>query len=164
MANAKNIHEYLIEVGEVQKTRKLKIKKEEEAKMMSDPHVDTHSTRMLETTKMNILESVFDKIDSDGDGQISADNMDLEALDLGLLEFFKPILGIVQESEEPVSKDEFMDLSLKQYSELPPSERRVIFTEKESGRPSKKFDENLTFKPFISQQSRAMARDKGPIS
>lgn len=54
-----------------------------------------------------------------------------------------------------------MDSSLQLYSELNPSERRVLLGEKRSHiREDKDYDKNLTFQPFVSDRSKMMARNK----
>ncbi len=56
-----------------------------------------------------------------------------------------------------------MLFSLRLYQELNPTERRVLIEEKKSvGRQEKAWDGNLTFQPYISDRSKAMAQNKRP--
>ena len=54
---------------------------------------------MLELKKQNILEEIFEQMDGDEDGKISADSMNVDFLNKELMEFFMPMMCDMQENE-----------------------------------------------------------------
>ena len=98
--NSEDIFNYLISMGTKYSKKKEQNRKREERKYKElNPKVETHSTRMLELKKQNILEEIFEQMDGDEDGKISADSMNVDFLNKELMEFFMPMMCDMQENE-----------------------------------------------------------------
>jgi hypothetical protein len=107
------------------------------------------------------LEEVFEKLDSDNDGEISSSKLDIEPLSARLLEFFKPLFWEMQESEVVMTKEQFVIYSLRLYERLNPTERRALLDENKSyERKQENYEEDYTFAPYISNRSKALAGGK----
>lgn len=57
----------------------------------NNPDVDTQSVWMLESKKVQILEDIFEHLDSNKSGSINMDNLNLDTISADMLKFFDPI-------------------------------------------------------------------------
>ena len=87
-----SIHDHLINEGRKYNEKHEQRRSTEFAKYRNNnPDVDTHSVRMLESRKQEIVEGIFDTIDKHHEGKISMNNLNLEDLSANMIEFFDPI-------------------------------------------------------------------------
>lgn len=55
-------------------------------------------------------------LDSDKDGEISWNKIDLSSLSADLVEVFKPLLDELEQIQEPLDRDEFVDATVRLYN------------------------------------------------
>jgi hypothetical protein len=61
---------------------------------------------------------IFDKLDNDQDGLVSTEKMDLMCLNNDLQELFKPLFIELEQLQEPLNKEEFIDATNRLYDTL----------------------------------------------
>ena len=105
--------------------------------------------------------NVFEVLDSDNDGTISANNMDVESLNANLRDFFHPLIVEIHEKGIRLGREDFIESSLKLYEKLTPTQRNsLIEAGKITDRSSQ--DEDYSFRPSISERSEELARHVRP--
>lgn len=80
----------------------------------------------MQQSKKTKLNLIFDKLDSDNDGQISTAQMNISALNAALQEVFKPLFEELEQLQEPLDRDEFVDATNRLYDTLPQNEKNMI--------------------------------------
>jgi hypothetical protein len=73
------------------------------------------SDQMIYQARKNKLGEIFEKLDSDQDGEISSHKIDLGYLSHELRNAFKPLLNELEALQQPLDKDEFIDASIRLY-------------------------------------------------
>ena len=73
------------------------------------------SDQMIYQARKNKLGEIFEKLDSDQDGEISSYKIDLDYLSHELRNAFKPLLNELEALQQPLDKDEFIDASIRLY-------------------------------------------------
>lgn len=73
------------------------------------------SDRLVYNARKNKLGEIFDKLDSDKDGEVSADLIDLTPLGNDLHKAFKPLLAELDLLQQPLDKEEFVDAAMRLY-------------------------------------------------
>lgn len=71
---------------------------------------------MVDYNKRQKLQEIFEIFDSDNDGQISAQRIDLQTLPTEVLEIFTPLLYEMEEIGQNLDRDEFVDASLRLFN------------------------------------------------
>ena len=61
------------------------------------------------------LSEIFDGMDDDGDGEISHGLINVQVLSLELQHAFKPLLGELEQLQQPLDKEEFIDAGMRLY-------------------------------------------------
>jgi len=69
---------------------------------------------------------IFDKLDSDGDGQISAYRIDITSLEPDLLQILTPLLVEMEELGMSLDKKEFIDAASRLYDSVSLPEKKVL--------------------------------------
>ncbi len=94
-----------------------KLKRNEDlklAEMRKSVHSNNKKTdQIVEASKKLKLNEIFDIFDSDQDGIISAQKVDLHTLTPDILEIFSPLLCEMEEIGTTLDRDEFIDASLR---------------------------------------------------
>ena len=65
---------------------------------------------------MKKINEIFDVLDSDKDGEISWNKIDLSGLSADLVEVFKPLLEELEQIQEPLDREEFSDATVRLYN------------------------------------------------
>lgn len=76
------------------------------------------SEQIVMQTRRNKMGEIFDKLDSDQDGLVSTEKMDVNALGQQLYDIFKPLLIELEQLQEPLNKEEFVDATNRLYETL----------------------------------------------
>ena len=131
--------------------KKQKARRDEEDRIESmRKHVakaNKFSEQIVQQSKKTKINLLFDRLDSDNDGQISSAQMNTQALNAALQEVFKPLFDELEQLQEPLDRDEFVDATNRLYDTLPQNEKNMILR---FGKKQKEKDfelENCTFKP-----------------
>ena len=76
---------------------------------------NSKSDRLVYNARKTRLAEIFDRLDSDNDGEVSAAKIDVMPLGDELYRAFKPLLNELDVLQQPLDKDEFVDASMRLY-------------------------------------------------
>ena len=116
-----------------------------------------NSDKIVQQTKIQKLEFIFEKLDSDHDGWISSEKIDLKAIQANLVRIMKPLLEELEMLNEPLNKEEFIDACSRLYDTLNTQDKAVIMRfgrlERSNSRPG-----SCTFKPNLQKKAPVVKR------
>jgi hypothetical protein len=93
-----------------------------------DTHKSTErSTVILDNMRRRRLEELFDMMDGDGDGFISADNIDLESLPTNVIEILGSVIQDLEMYGICMNKESWVENSLKKVAMLNTNDRSLLF-------------------------------------
>ena len=72
------------------------------------------------------LNEIFDKLDGDKDGFITSKLIDLNCLSYELQIAFRPLLLELEQLNQPLDREEFVDASIRLYDTLSQNEKNLI--------------------------------------
>lgn len=72
------------------------------------------------------LTEIFQLLDSQGTGKISADNIDLDRIDGEILLIIKPLLVEMENYDEDLDRDEFIDSAIGLLSQKDINTRNIV--------------------------------------
>lgn len=98
-------------------------------------------------TRRNKIGEIFEKLDSDQDGLVSTEKMELAALSDELHELFKPLLIELEQLQEPLNKEEFVDATNRLYETLNQHQKNLILRFNKREKKNDYLMEKCTFKP-----------------
>ena len=76
------------------------------------------SEQIVMQTRRNKMGEIFDKLDNDQDGLVSTEKMELHSLSEDMQELFKPLFIELEQLQEPLNKEEFIDATNRLYDTL----------------------------------------------
>lgn len=109
------------------------------------------SCKLYESFKSHKFEALFRKLDSDRDGFISLDCIDLDAIDSQAAIILTPILEELDKRKGKMSFEEFLAKVDALYAKITPQDRMVLI--KNDSQPMREF----TFAPVINEKSKKIA-------
>lgn len=126
---------------------------------------------IVEKLKFQRFQALFSRLDSDGDGMISAQQIDISTLSPDLLEILTPLfceleeLGKAESGENSLDLEEFIDALGRLYEQVSHPEKHLIMQDcikalpPDSARSLKQTatPNNMTFKPQLNAVSEALA-------
>jgi Ca2+-binding EF-hand superfamily protein len=83
--------------------------------MASQNKSKTKTNKIVERNKIQQFMNIFQKLDSDGDGQISAYRIDITSLDPELLQVLSPLFVEMEELGMNLDQEEFIDAASRLY-------------------------------------------------
>jgi len=95
-------------------------------KQSSTMHSRSRTNRIVERQKQQTFSKIFELLDSDGDGQISAYKIDISALDADLLQILTPLFVEMEELGETLDRDEFIDAAKRLYDSLNLADKNIL--------------------------------------
>lgn len=98
-------------------------------------------------TRRNKIGEIFERLDSDQDGLISTEKMELKALSEELHEVFRPLFIELEQLQEPLNKDEFVDATNRLYETLNQHQKNLILRFNKREKKNDYAMANCTFKP-----------------
>ena len=125
------------------------------------PGVDKNQA-MLDNTAKTKFERIFYDLDSDHDGYISATNIDINPVEPDVLQVIAPLLCAMEEAEQVLSLDEFVDQALLHLKGLDSFQRNRFIYGAKFNSYNEEPVENYTFKPEINKKSVELAKNKRP--
>ena len=69
---------------------------------------------------------IFDRVDGDGDGEISSNKVDIGQLPENLVRIFRPLFNELDILMQPLDKEEFVDAGMRLYDSLSQNEKTTI--------------------------------------
>ena len=116
--------------------------------------INQKSNRLLEKKLKLKLEEIFKLFDANNNGKISADEVCLDKVNAELLIVFKPLLIEMENFQEDLDKEEFIEsaLCLLRQSDLR-SRNAVLLHGRKVCRSATVFDADLIFQPSITAKS-----------
>lgn len=118
-----------------QRQQKIELAKKVQAQQMDSHMKRVHTTdkskHIIEELKVQHFSSIFRQLDSDSDGAISAQRIDLDLLAPELLGVMQQVLVELEETAATLSEEEFIDALYRLYDVLPPPQKKVLFNPKE---------------------------------
>ena len=92
------------------------------------------TNRIVEKAKISNFIQIFKRLDSDGDGQISAYRIDISSLETDLLQVLSPLFVEMEELGMSLDQDEFIDAACRLYESVTLPEKSVLTNRKERSR------------------------------
>ena len=93
------------------------------------------------------MAEIFDKLDSDQDGFVSTEKMDLKVLSDEMHDLFKPLFIELEQLQEPLNKEEFVDATNRLYETLNQHQKNLILRFNKKDKKNDYQMQNCTFKP-----------------
>jgi hypothetical protein len=112
------------------------------------------STALLDNIKRRKLTDIFRLFDSDGDGVISSTKIDISAIDTSILEAFAPLLCEMEELNQTLTHEEFLEAADRLLRSLSIDERDRLLLDRKYQQDR---GDNHSFKPQINKKSAAIA-------
>ncbi len=110
---------------------------------------------ILANKKAQAFLQIFQWLDSDEDGKISAQQIDISRLDTSLLEVLSPLFIEMEDLGQPLDAEEFTDALARLYDSLSLPEKDIILLkpnkiERERSNQRKHHNDNNRFQPLIN--------------
>ena len=100
------------------------------------------------------LSEIFDLFDANGNGKISADEIELDLVSAEVLVVFKPLLVEMETFDEDLDREEFIESAITLLDKLDINTRNVVLTQgKKIPKSQAHFERENRFKPIISKKS-----------
>jgi hypothetical protein len=120
--------------------------------------VQEKSEELLDHKKARKFHEIFLLLDSDNDGIISAEKIDISRLSHELLEIFTPLFWEMEDLEQTLDLEEFIDASMRLYDTLGVPEKSIILSLKDKwGRVKSTNEKDWTFQPKLNKNSLKIA-------
>ena len=106
------------------------------------------------------LNEIFDMLDANGNDRISAEEINLDIIPADVLIVLKPLLVEMENFDEDLDREEFIDSSLALFQKLDLAQKHTIINCNKPDIHSKYdefYDQNLVFHPQISKRSQLLA-------
>jgi len=113
--------------------------------------------------KLQRFQELFTTLDSDGDGSISAQRIDIAGLSAELLEVLTPLFCEMEELGQSLDEEEFIDACCRLYESLSLPEKNVLVNQRQKWDSSKQqsvISQQQMFKPSINPNSLRIASKK----
>lgn len=99
---------------------KIRHKRQEELNQLKEnrkmfSRANSRSDRIIVNARKQKLGEIFERIDSDGDGEISSNKIDISKLSEQMVRIFQPLFNELQILMQPLDKDEFVDAGMRLY-------------------------------------------------
>ena len=118
---------------------------------------DINSNKIFEKKKLKIFSYIFNKLDSCNEGSINILNMDLKKLPISIINILNPIFKEIKESDEKISKINFIEGCFKLFDDLDYNQKNTIlnYGNEISNKinNNKNFNNNFSFHPVINNNS-----------
>lgn len=115
---------------------------------------DRNSHKILEAKKTTNFGAIFEKLDSDSDGLISAFKIDISALDERQLNVLTPLFIEMESMGMSLDRAEFVDAAKRLYATVPLPDKAVLVGTKKA---KKTTQETPSFKPQLCKKSLRIA-------
>lgn len=120
--------------------------------------INETSNLIVETMKLKRLEEIFNYLDADRDGIISAGKIDISTLPTDILEILSPLLCEMEELNLELDLETFIEAGEKLIKTLTITERdKMILGPKKQSETG----ESMSFTPSINRMSRMITAQKG---
>lgn len=96
-------------------------------------HTNDKSKYIIEEIKISHFADIFRRLDSDQDGNISCQRIDLSNIEGELLGVLEQIFAEMEELGQSLNEEEFIDATCRLYDALPLPQKRLLFNPKEHG-------------------------------
>ena len=90
-------------------------------------HTIEKSKVIIEERKIQHFSTIFRKLDSDNDGTISSQRIDLSQIEGELLGVLQLIFSEMEDTGHTLTEDEFIDACYRLYDAIPPPSRKLLF-------------------------------------
>ena len=115
------VSDHLYKAGMVSNYRKMTAIVENNIKQNQDSntiHTNVNTKQMIDKRKLMAFQQIFEWLDSDRDGHISADKIDISPLSANLLEVLSPLFMEMEELSQALDAEEFIDAAGRLYDSL----------------------------------------------
>jgi len=100
------------------------------------------------------LSEMFDLFDANGNGRISADEIELDLVSAEVLVVFKPLLVEMETFDEDLDREEFIESAITLLLKLDINTRNMVLSQgKKIPKSHAHFERENRFKPIISKKS-----------
>lgn len=117
-------------------------------------HADRKSHKILEAKKTANFGAIFERLDSDSDGLISAFKIDISTLDEKQLGVLTPLLIEMESMGMTLDRAEFVDAAKRLYAAVPLPDKAVLVG---TTKAKKAEEPKLSFKPQLCKKSLRIA-------
>jgi hypothetical protein len=94
-------------------------------------HTTDRSKYIIEELKIAHFSDIFRKMDSDGDGQISCQQIDLSQVEPEVLGVLEQIFGEMEEMGQALTEEEWVEACCRLHEVLSLPQKRVLFNPKD---------------------------------
>lgn len=159
---AEHVTHHLYHNAEILKKKKqdaIKSRNEEVTQMLAESRkyckTITHSQRMYDARLKQRLGEIFEMLDANGNGRISAEEINLDIIPPEVLVVLKPLLVEMENFDEELDREEFVDSSIALFEKLDIGQRNTILNYNKTENSANKsfFEQDLVFHPKISKIS-----------
>lgn len=166
MHDKREVARMLYELDRERKAKMESKRREQEAKrtqMHDIVHTTEKSRAIVEERKIAQFSNLFQRLDSDNDGSISSERIDLTGIEPEQLGVLQMIFAEMEETGLSLNEDEFVDACYRLYDALAPPQRKVLFNPRQSSQTrSKPAPQPRT--PLIDANSAKIAAQKRPAN
>lgn len=132
---------------------KKKLQEEQKISQMKAIHTTNKSKAIIEELKIQHFQDIFKRLDSDQDGVVSSQRIDLSQLEPELVGVLQQIFIEMEETGLTMNEEEFIDAAYRLYDVLPIPHKKALFNPKaassnQAGNKGKGYQHN-SFKVII---------------
>ncbi|KAL4450907.1 hypothetical protein ABPG74_011749 [Tetrahymena malaccensis] len=156
------VHEYLYNKKEEKKIKQENlIKAEQEKQLKKQTSSSEKSNQIVESLKKNTLFQIFSQLDSDGDGLISQQNIDIQNLPDKVFRVIEPLFVEMEQCGFTLNFEQFYECSMKLISNLTIAQKDDFFYNYKEKWDEKKSKYDIhEYKPMINSKSQKLARKR----
>lgn len=103
------------------------------------------TNKIIEKKKALNFSKIFDKLDSDHDGQISAYRIDISSLEPDLLQVLTPLFVEMEELGMNLDREEFIDAATRLYESVSLPEKNILVNRRFGSRSNSARARSTTF-------------------
>lgn len=122
------------------------------------PPINKESMDKIAKREQALAQTLFEMLDSDYDGTISADKISISDIPTYQLKLLYPLLAELEELNQTLTLEEFRAALSTLLKSMTPQDRSLFYF----GPKEQQTDPNLTFRPRINQASRRMSQNLRP--
>ena len=157
----RNVFTHLFNISKVRQLKQTqRIDKEVSMAMVDANRVTTNkkSEEMHEELKFLAFQKIFELIDLDKDGLVSADSLETHKLPREVTKCISALLHAIKENDVPLTEDEFIESMFVLFDGLTLLDKKVVL-EMRNKKNKKRNSVDFSFKPEICNNSRVIQKD-----
>ena len=160
-SRSKDANDQLYRQGQLSRDRKVSLQRQhaETLRKQAEHNFSKSKTnKIVEKQKSMNFSKIFDKLDSDNDGQISAYRIDISSLEPDLLQVLTPLFVEMEELGMNLDREEFIDAATRLYESVSLPEKNILVNRRFRNRSNSARAQSSTYED--SDHSRTLFKPK----